>query len=253
MKKTYFTHDSNARNDLKLIKLRRFGGWEFYGIYFALLELLFTEENELCINDYETLAYGLQCEPEKLKQVIEDFDLFVIEGDFFHSKRLLKQIEEINNKSIKASLNAKKRWDNTNVMRSQSKPIASKVISKSKEKKSKVKKIYIPETENDFQKEVRKIDSNNEYHDEFIDYWTEMGKGVKIRFQMEKTWNTSRRLSRWASNGFNKNKSGFPEHYDEMFDKRLDQTKRNEYYKHLKSLGYKSIYSPNAGTKWIKA
>ena len=140
MKKTYFTHDSNARNDLKLIKLRRVGGWEFYGIYFALLELLFTEENELCINDYETLAYGLQCDPEKLKQVIEDFNLFVIEGDFFHSKRLLKQIEEINNKSIKASLNARKRWDNTNVMRSQSQPIASKV-NKSKEKKSKVKKI----------------------------------------------------------------------------------------------------------------
>ena len=96
MKKTFFNHDSNARNDLKLIKLRKCGGWEYYGIYFAILELLFSEENKLCIEDYETLAFGLQCDTDKLKQVIEDFDLFVIEGNCFYSKRLYEHIEEIN-------------------------------------------------------------------------------------------------------------------------------------------------------------
>ena len=79
MKKTYFNHDSNARNDLKLIRLRRVGGFEYYGIYFAVLELLFSEENKLCIEDYDNLAFGLQCETEKLRAVIEDFDLFTIE------------------------------------------------------------------------------------------------------------------------------------------------------------------------------
>ena len=127
MKKTFFNHDSNARNDLKLIKLRKCGGWEYYGIYFAILELLFSEENKLCVEDYETLAFGLQCDTDKLKQVIEDFDLFVIEGNCFYSNRLFEHIEEINLKSNKASLNAKKRWSNANVMQPHSYRNASKV------------------------------------------------------------------------------------------------------------------------------
>ena len=139
MKKTYFNHDSNARNDLKLIRLRSVGGFEFYGIYFALLELLFSEENKICIEDYDALAFGLQCDANKLKKVIEDFDLFVIEDDCFYSKRLNNHIEEINNKSIKAKENANKRCNNANAMQTQSDCNASKVnksISKSKVKKS---------------------------------------------------------------------------------------------------------------------
>ena len=72
MKKTYFNHDSSARNDYRIIKLRASLGYEGYGIFWALLEMLFTEENKMCIDDYCTLAFGLQCEPETLKQVVED-------------------------------------------------------------------------------------------------------------------------------------------------------------------------------------
>ena len=50
IKQTYFPHDSNARNDVKLIKLRSKLDWEGYGIYFALIELLFSEGNKLCIS-----------------------------------------------------------------------------------------------------------------------------------------------------------------------------------------------------------
>ena len=39
IKQTYFPHDSNARNDIKLIKLRSKYGYEGYGVYFALIEL----------------------------------------------------------------------------------------------------------------------------------------------------------------------------------------------------------------------
>lgn len=36
---------------------------------------------------------------------------------------------------------------------------------------------------------------------EFIDYWTEKNHtGKKMRFQMEKTWDTHKRLARWARN-----------------------------------------------------
>jgi hypothetical protein len=36
---------------------------------------------------------------------------------------------------------------------------------------------------------------------EFYDYWSEHKKqGKKMRFEMEKTWDTSRRLARWSRN-----------------------------------------------------
>ena len=139
MKKTYFNHDSNARNDYRIIKLRAKLGYEGYGIFWSLLEMLFIEENKICIEDYDALAFGLQCDANKLKKVIEYFDLFVIEDDCFYSKRLNNHIEEINNKSIKAKENANKRWNNANAMQTQSDCNASKVnksISKSKVKKS---------------------------------------------------------------------------------------------------------------------
>ena len=139
MKKTYFNHDSTARNDYRIIKMRAKLSYEAYGVFWAVLEMLFTEENKLCIDDYSTLAFGLQCDPKILKQVIEDFDLFVIEDGCFYSRRLNSQIEEINNKSNKAKESAKKRWNNTIAMQPHSKSNASKV-EYSKVDKSKVKK-----------------------------------------------------------------------------------------------------------------
>jgi len=127
MKKTYFNHDSSARTDLRIIKLRAKLGYEGYGVFWALLELLFTEENKLCVDDYSEIAFGLQTDPKILKQVIEDFDLFNVEDDCFYSKRLNKQIEEINSKSNKAKENASKRWKNAVAKRTDSGRIASRV------------------------------------------------------------------------------------------------------------------------------
>ena len=139
MKKTYFNHDSSARFDIRVIKLRAKLSYEGYGVFWALLELLFTEENKLCIDDYDTLAFGLQCDPAILKQVIEDFDLFIIEDGCFYSRRLNNQIEEINSKSIKAKESASKRWNNAKAMPTHSDSNASKV-EYSKQEYSKVNK-----------------------------------------------------------------------------------------------------------------
>jgi len=38
---------------------------------------------------------------------------------------------------------------------------------------------------------------------EFVEYWTEPNKsGTKQRWELEKTWDTGRRLTRWANNNF---------------------------------------------------
>jgi hypothetical protein len=44
---------------------------------------------------------------------------------------------------------------------------------------------------------------------EFYLYWTEKNaKGKKMKFEMNKTFDVSRRLSRWSNNNFNTNKNG---------------------------------------------
>ena len=249
MKKTYFNHDSIARNDYRIIKMRAKLGMEAYGIFWAVLEMLFTEENKLCIEDYDSLAFGSQCDPKVLKQVIEDFDLFVVENGCFYSKRLKNQIEDINKKSNKAKENASKRWGNANAKQTQSEGNANKVNKSI----SKVNKI-IEERIVDFKKSIRSIEGiSDEDKNAFFLYWTEKNKsGSKFRAEMEKTFDISRRLKRWSSNSFNKQKSRFPDYFDSLLMKRMDDSSKKEYEQHLKNLGYTTEYNPNAGQKWIK-
>ena len=245
MKKTYFLHQSNSFYDYKIIKMRSKLGIESYGIFWAVLELLFNEENKLCIDDYNALAFSLQCDSALLKQVIEDFDLFVIEDGCFYSKRLNEHIEEINTKSIKAKENAKKRWNNATAMQPHSDRNASISISSSKSINKRIE---------EFKNSINAIeDISNDDKNDFFLYWTEKNKsGTKFRAEMEKTFDIGRRLKRWSNNGFNKQKNRFPDHYDSLLMKRLDVSAQKEYEQHLKSIGYVTEYNPNAGAKWVK-
>ena len=252
MKKTYFLHESTSFQDYKIIKMRSKLGIESYGIFWALLELLFNEENKLCIDDYEALAFSLQCDSNILKQVIEDFDLFVLEDGCFYSKRLNNHIEDINKKSIKAKESASKRWSNTNAKRTHIDSNASISISSSKSKS--ISKSKIEDRIRDFKKSVY---SHNDFDDkdkeDFFLYWTEKNKsGTKFRAEMQKTFSIPLRLARWCNNGFNKDSKKLPEFYDEVLYKRMDMAAKKEYEKHLKGLGYEYIYNPNSGGKWIK-
>ena len=249
MKKTYFNHDSIARNDYRIIKMRSKLGMESYGIFWAVLEMLFTEENKLCIEDYDSLAFGLQCDPKILKQVIEDFDLFVVEDGCFYSRRLNNHIEDINSKSNKAKESINKRWNNTNVIRTYNDSNTSKV-NKSKVNKSK----SIEERIIDFNKSIQSIEEiSDDDKENFFLYWTEKNKsGSKFRAEMERTFSIPLRLKRWSSNNFNKQKSRFPDYFDSLLMKRMDDSSKKEYEQHLKNLGYTTEYNPNAGQKWIK-
>ena len=235
MKKTYFLHQSNSFYDYKVIKMRSKLGIESYGIFWAVLELLFNEENKLCIDDYNALAFSLQCEPGVLKQVIEDFDLFIIEDGCFYSKRLNEHIEEINNKSSKAKQNAKKRWGNATAVRPHSDCNASISSSSSKSINKSINKRI-----EEFKNSIQSIEgvSDNDKNDFFL-YWSELNKSkTKQRWELCKTWSLNLRLKRWVNNGFNKQKNRFPDHYDSLLMKRLDISAQKEYEQHLKAIGY---------------
>ena len=210
MKKTYFNHDSNSRNDIRIIKLRAKLSYEGYGIFWALLELLFNEENKLCISDYETLAFGLQCDPKILKQVIEDFDLFVIEENCFYSKRLHRHIEDINNKSTKAKESINKRWNNTNVLRPKYDSNTSRV--EVKVNKSISKRIEC------FKNNVNSLkDFSDKDKNDFIEYWSELTneENPKMKWELSNTFNIEYRLKRWVASDFNK-KDDAPSIYNKM-------------------------------------
>lgn len=110
MKDTYyFSHDYNARTDSKIIRLMIKYGFEGYGIYWAIIEDLYQNANALQM-DYDSIAFALRSDSEKVKSVIEDFGLFVFENDTFGSLSVERRLNERNKKSKTARVTAFKRW-----------------------------------------------------------------------------------------------------------------------------------------------
>ena len=58
-------------------------------------------------------------------------------------------------------------------------------------------------TADDFRKDVERYPEYRVYFEDFISYWTEPDHKGKMRFQLEKTWETKRRLMKWSSNDWN--------------------------------------------------
>ncbi|MBT9167753.1 MAG: hypothetical protein DDT19_01093 [Syntrophomonadaceae bacterium] len=141
----YFSHDSNARNDPKILRMRRIYKSEGYGWYWALVEMLREEENyKLNIEDgSNALAMQMQCEENVahtfVKFCIDPCKLFASDGVYFWSNSLLRRMEKKEEKSEKARQAALSRWDknrNANAMQTHSERYA---LKERKVKESKVK------------------------------------------------------------------------------------------------------------------
>ena len=115
--RSYFSHDSNARNSDKLMKVRMKLGAEGYGIFFMLIERLREEEGYKSTIDYDTLAFDLRVDAEKVKQVVEDYDLFKFteDGNYFYSDSFNERMEMMNKRAQQRISKAKKaaeaRWN----------------------------------------------------------------------------------------------------------------------------------------------
>ena len=125
---SYFSHDSNARNSDKLIKVRMDLGAEGYGIFFMLIERLREEEGYKSTTNYKILEFDLKADSEKIKQVVENYDLFKFteDGKYFYSDSFNDRMEMMDLKSKKLAAagkrGAEKRWGNKQV---DSHPIAT--------------------------------------------------------------------------------------------------------------------------------
>ena len=114
----YFSHDYNARNDEKIKRLIRKHGMQGYGVFWSIVEDLYNNANALR-TDYEGIAYDLRSDSDLVASVVNDFDLFIFNGDYFGSNSVQERLEQRNDKSAKARKSASYRWDNANAMQTQ--------------------------------------------------------------------------------------------------------------------------------------
>jgi len=139
MKETYyFPHDYHARHDIKLQNLFLDKGVSGIGIYWCLVEMLYEEGGKMPL-ECERIAKLLQVHNDIIKSIINDYNLFETDKNNFWSLSVLRRLKERNDKSEKARISAKLRWNNANAMRTQCEGNAIKE-RKGKERKRKESK-----------------------------------------------------------------------------------------------------------------
>lgn len=182
----YFSHDSNALTDTKILNMRADYGMEGYGLFWAIIEMLRNEEDyklALDKNTYRAIKTltNTTIDLEKfIKDCIEDYKLFEQKDEKFYSNSLLKRMEVKEKKSAVAREKAQKRWSgNATAMQQQCRSNANKVKenkeNKNKEKenkRNKIKEIYNTICTN--LPQVQKLtDKRNQAIDKFIKEFTE--------------------------------------------------------------------------------
>ena len=114
----YFSHDSSARNDEKLVRLRMKQGAAGYGVYFMILERLREEADYMSVKDYNMIAFDLRVDAALVKSVVEDFGLFAFtdDGKCFYSESFSRRMgmkDAVKKKRSEAGKKGgEKRWTN---------------------------------------------------------------------------------------------------------------------------------------------
>ena len=95
----YFPHDSNARNDQRLLGVRMKYGMEGYGIYFGIIEILREQSDyKLGSCQFESIAYDLRVDVKKVEDIVMgEFVLFEWDSEYseFWSKSLKRRMEKL--------------------------------------------------------------------------------------------------------------------------------------------------------------
>lgn len=177
----YFSHDYNTRNNGKIKKLIAAHGFEGYGLFWAILEELYNNDNVLS-TDYSIVISDRKAKVKIIKSIIEDFGLFLIKDETFGSISVENRINERNLKSSKARESANLRWnrinEDANALPSHNKRNA---IKERKGKERKVQVVPFDESKGCYQECI------SLYNKFLID---RTGAGVKMNGREGKSMNT---------------------------------------------------------------
>ena len=143
-------------------------GYTAYGVYWALIEDLYNNDNKI-IFDLELLAYDFREDESMINSILNDFDLFTIDNGYLSSESIARRLEIRDAKSEKARKSVAKRWNknndsNTNVIRKDTNVSERNTLNK-ENKENKEKEINdIKEIENNH---THLTISNSDY-DKFV-------------------------------------------------------------------------------------
>lgn len=166
----YFPHDYNARQDPKLQDVMAHHGVAGIGIYWCLVEMLYEQGGIIPLKAVKGIAYALHVDGEVVSSIINDFDLFQVEGDDFISNsvniRMNKraEISEKRRKAIEARWGKKGDSDteelqnDTNVL--QKNNTCNTNVIQNDTNKIKGKEIKLNEIEKENKEKINSDDSN---------------------------------------------------------------------------------------------
>lgn len=209
--KEYFSHDLNARNDRKMVRLMMAHGMEGVGVYWCIVEMLYEEQGRLMRSECERIAFELRVQCNIVESVIADFGLFESDANAFWSASVDRRIQAQINVREGAKKAAATRWEkyknqvvtdeNATAMQTHSERNANK------EKKSKVKESKIniesAQTKDGFWEEIKRVGVliyPQEMLQSFFNYWSEANPKGRMRFQLERTFEIPNRLATWNRN-----------------------------------------------------
>ena len=103
MKKDYyFPHEIRIRNDEAVMELIEFEGASGYGIYWALIEYLRTQEGYVGkMVAIKNIARQMRTKPYKVESVLKNYGLFMISENTFRSFKLESVMKPLDNKRKK--------------------------------------------------------------------------------------------------------------------------------------------------------
>lgn len=154
----WFRHDSNASRDMKIMKLRAVYGWEGYGVFFGIIEVLREQDNyeyNCGDNNITILSKILDFDENRLKNIISDcvkFGLFEMNENMLSSNSL-------KNRMVK--------WESTK--NNPSKPNKNENETKLKPNKN----------ENETKSDDREIERDIEYYMSVFDDFRKLYGGTK--------------------------------------------------------------------------
>jgi len=225
----YFLHDTNSFDDEKITELFTNFGYEGLGLFYTLLEKIAKQEKPVKTQVLKTqLKVGKRL--EKCWNFMEEIGIISSKnGDTFNEKLLnyseMYQIKkEKTRKKVSEWREKQANTESVTCYVPVSNPPKVKVykVKESKEEEE-ARKLEIENLKNKKETEFKNcvFEFAKKYPAEmlfiFCDYWTEMNRSkTKMRFELEKTFEISKRLATWASRDkeFNKTKNS-------VFDKYL--------------------------------
>ena len=95
----YFPHEIRTRNDEAVMELIECEGSSGYGLYWALMEYLRTQEGYVGKRvAVKTIARQMRTKPHKVESVLINYGLFIVDGNTFRSAKLESVMKPLDDK-----------------------------------------------------------------------------------------------------------------------------------------------------------